>query len=415
MSSSAADPVESIIQSFSAELNALTKTWEKWETTFNNNDHSTIQSTPKNKKTRPPIFTSSRPAPYVIKDPPPSAERFSPLRNYVNRSTPTRNHSQKQQNSVVAPPSIRSTKPSIVEPSVAATTLGSVETPAEPPPAPVETPFPASYATPNRFRSTSSTTGAVRIDPRDNTLTKIRQSLDNQETLIKELKEENQMLREQLRNRSKPTEDDFNRERLLFNSVSGSTNLPPHDYQQRNNLNEYRSLKEDLSAARKDTSFRSRRHGNEADLDFQSCPEPSRRSGGATDDDRSEYLYREDFSAAPPSSLHSRRNINESFQTSGRGRINEEPRGRRTSVTSSYRTTPMSTPNRNLKSPPKQIYSIIPEHSNEMMIAEEGFTPGTRFVSKLATLMDMQEGHHAPLSIIMDRHRDQLKAYFDDI
>jgi hypothetical protein len=47
---------------------------------------------------------------------------------------------------------------------------------------------------------------------------------------------------------------------------------------------------------------------------------------------------------------------------------------------------------------------IIPE--------EEGFTPGVRFVAELAALMKMEQGHHAPLSVILDNHWDQLKHHF---
>ena len=50
-------------------------------------------------------------------------------------------------------------------------------------------------------------------------------------------------------------------------------------------------------------------------------------------------------------------------------------------------------------------------------IPEEGFTPGTRFVAELTQLMQMETGHHVPLSIIVDKHWDKLKHYFrtDDV
>jgi hypothetical protein len=47
------------------------------------------------------------------------------------------------------------------------------------------------------------------------------------------------------------------------------------------------------------------------------------------------------------------------------------------------------------------------------MIPEEGFTPGTRLVAELAMLTKMEKGHHAPLSLILDKHWDQLKHHFD--
>ena len=37
------------------------------------------------------------------------------------------------------------------------------------------------------------------------------------------------------------------------------------------------------------------------------------------------------------------------------------------------------------------------------------FSPGTQFVAELATLMKLEPGHSAPLSVLLDKHWDQLK------
>jgi hypothetical protein len=65
----------------------------------------------------------------------------------------------------------------------------------------------------------------------------------------------------------------------------------------------------------------------------------------------------------------------------------------------------MSAPVRNIPSPPKRIRTTTTTVSipKEQMLA--GFTPATRFV---ATSMKMETGHHDPLSVILDRHWDEL-------
>ncbi|KAG7349476.1 hypothetical protein IV203_012073 [Nitzschia inconspicua] len=42
---------------------------------------------------------------------------------------------------------------------------------------------------------------------------------------------------------------------------------------------------------------------------------------------------------------------------------------------------------------------------------DQEFTPGTKFVAELARLMRMENGHHAPLSVILDKHWDRLKHH----
>jgi hypothetical protein len=297
------EDVESVIKSFHEEIDSLTKTWEDWETNLTQNNKVMGDSTPPKRSPTYATYSTASKAPYSVKDPPPSAERFSPLRNYVNRSTPARREGD---TSSKAPYS---------------STFQS-----EPPPAPVETPFPASYATPNRHRRRAP---VERMDPQDDTLVKLRQAMDNQENFIQRLQEDNELLREQLTNQSRLGSE---RERLFVS-------------------------------------------------ERDSVPQEQNTSS------RQEFAHHDS---------HHRRYA--------------EPNGRHrpSSTTSTYRTTPMSTPVRNVPSPPQRIHTTtattsIPE---EQMLA--GFTPGTRFVAKLAALMKMETGHHAPLSVILDRHWDEL-------
>jgi hypothetical protein len=44
---------------------------------------------------------------------------------------------------------------------------------------------------------------------------------------------------------------------------------------------------------------------------------------------------------------------------------------------------------------------------------DDAFSPGTKFVVELARLMKLEEGHSAPLSLIWDKHWDQLQGYFE--
>jgi hypothetical protein len=36
------------------------------------------------------------------------------------------------------------------------------------------------------------------------------------------------------------------------------------------------------------------------------------------------------------------------------------------------------------------------------------FSPGTKFVAELSNVMKLEEGIHAPLSVIMDKHWDRI-------
>lgn len=105
--------------------------------------------------------------------------------------------------------------------------------------------------------------------------------------------------------------------------------------------------------------------------------------------------------------------------------IREEPDGRHEPsvaslghVPSPYRTQQtsssyISTPNRRRDDagdrPPRHIRTF--EDNQERIAA---FTPGTQFVAELATLMKIENSHAAPLSVIIDRHWDQLKHHFEN-
>jgi hypothetical protein len=94
--------------------------------------------------------------------------------------------------------------------------------------------------------------------------------------------------------------------------------------------------------------------------------------------------------------------------------IREEPDGRRNpsadslgQIPSPYRTQTsyLTTPSRPRDRPPRHIQTV---HHDTM----DGFTPGTLFVAELATLMKIENAHYAPLSVIIDKHWDQLKHHF---
>jgi hypothetical protein len=42
------------------------------------------------------------------------------------------------------------------------------------------------------------------------------------------------------------------------------------------------------------------------------------------------------------------------------------------------------------------------------------FSPGTKFVAELAQVMDIEVGHYAPLSFILDQHWDKLAPYYKE-
>jgi hypothetical protein len=321
MSRSTSPPVENVITSFNEELDNFTKSFDEMASSIKKS-----AATPSYSRT--PIYhfsTAKKTTPSRLRDPPPSADRHTPLRNYAN-STPSRQR-------VSSSPSY---------------------TPAEP--APVNTPpfIQSPMPTPNPRRQDQSTRRQAQpppveldlnVAPNDweEALNKMRQTLQDQEKRIQELEQENQVLRAQLQDDSNYYHEQPQPERLY---------------------------REDAIPERS----------------------PWREHQG----------HRED-----PDGGTSRYSVAES-----RGR--EEPNGRRpASTASSYHTTPICTSMRSIRSPPSRIRT-----TNSQMIHEhehEGFTPGTRFVAELSKLMSMGKGHHVPLSFILDKHWDQLKAHFGDL
>lgn len=107
--------------------------------------------------------------------------------------------------------------------------------------------------------------------------------------------------------------------------------------------------------------------------------------------------------------------------------LREEPEGRHRPTVSSpspYQTAQtsfFSTPSRpeplverttrtaTAAGPPRHIHTLT-EAIEEY---KDGFTPGTRFVAQLATLMKLEQAHCVPLSVIIDKHWDKLKHHMD--
>ena len=74
--------------------------------------------------------------------------------------------------------------------------MGQASSTPEPPPAPVETPLPSQYATPNRERRERPP--RTPRDPQDDILGKLKAALDAQERKVQSLEQENQKLKQQL-------------------------------------------------------------------------------------------------------------------------------------------------------------------------------------------------------------------------
>eukprot|EP00980_Cylindrotheca_fusiformis_P015862 scaffold4637_cov128-Cylindrotheca_fusiformis.AAC.33 len=454
--------VERVIRSFEKELDALTKSWEELEASMPQKNLGR-EDTPTKLPPSYTTFSTASKAPYSVKDPPPSAERYSPLRNYVNRSTPAR---KKEASSSKA--------------SYQSSTFQS-----EPPPAPVETPYPSSYATPNRYRRQAPTPAQRRMDPKDDdVLLKLRQALDKQERLIQTLHEENQSLRDQLSTHSRlgsqretlfPASDgeqdpdpidvrytntssrqDFQHGSQSRQSepmggsqsrqsepMGGRPQYPepidthyastgrsqdvqhdnpsgqsepmgaPHNASTRNQQ-DFRAE----SRPRRSKPIDARYAGSTSEQDFQ--PESRNRRSEPVDARYNSTSSQEDFQpesrprrSEPIDTRYAHTSTSEDFQGDRQSRRYVEPNGRRPSSSSAYRTSPMSTPVRDIPSPPRRIQTTtIPEDSVYASFPKdyemEEFSRGTRFVAKLAMLMRVEIGQHAPLSVIIDRHWDEL-------
>ena len=345
MSRAFSPPIERVIHSFNAELDQLTKSFDD------------LLSQQQENKTTPHYYSTAKKETVRIQDPP----LFSPLRNYVNDSTPAR----------------RKQTPYAKTPSYTYTPAA-----AEPPPAPVETPL-----IPNPTTTTRKTTSSIPrhsepfvVEPQnlyynnnhsnnnnnhdwEEALNQMRQTLSDQETAIRNLERENEMLRQQLLLRGQTT--------------TTTTTTTPSDYPTRETTKNH--------------------------------PTTTRMSSSPYHH-RSQAYHREDFSA------YQQEHTTNAHQEEERGR--GEPNGRQPPASTSsttYRTTPMSTPVR-IRSPPRRIHTTAASLSQQRMmrLPEEGFTPGTRFVADLSRLMKMEKGHHAPLSMILDKHWGQLKHHLEE-
>eukprot|EP00934_Nitzschia_sp_Nitz4_P007604 Nitzschia sp. Nitz4//scaffold76_size158648//125853//127004//NITZ4_002564-RA/size158648-processed-gene-0.271-mRNA-1//-1//CDS//3329557899//7594//frame0 len=94
----------------------------------------------------------------------------------------------------------------------------------------------------------------------------------------------------------------------------------------------------------------------------------------------------------------------------------EEPAGRRSASYPSRPDSFMSPPPTNPVYPSSDSRRRTPRTTPSLaeIIEEEreAFSPGTRFVAQLAALMKVEEGHHVPLSYILDKHWDKLRHHF---
>jgi hypothetical protein len=78
------------------------------------------------------------------------------------------------------------------------------------------------------------------------------------------------------------------------------------------------------------------------------------------------------------------------------------------SANRTFRSTQLSTPPRDDDDVvPSRRFDVIPEDNDD-------FTPGTKFVAELARLMKIENGHHAPLSVVLDKHWHKLKHHMRD-
>jgi hypothetical protein len=81
-----------------------------------------------------------------------------------------------------------------------------------------------------------------------------------------------------------------------------------------------------------------------------------------------------------------------------------------------FRSTQLSTPPRESDYLEDIIdgYDVAGRRVDVILEDDQEFTPGTKFVAELARLMRMENGHHAPLSVMLDKHWDRLKYHMRD-
>jgi hypothetical protein len=360
-------PIDNVINSFNEELDNLTKSLDDVLSTryrsspdensmlHNNNNNSPYYS----------FSTAKKPPPLQhVLDPPPSTDKISPLQSSMESSTPAQSRTGRYASSSTARPPMTMT----------ATPARSASTRAEPPPAPVETPaynlFPSSTANKRAGREihredTSRehfasrrdekiNTGRSREDKPDNSwqdaLEKMRVTLAQQDQRIRELERENEDLHQALQ----------------------SSRAPPQ------------SRKEPQSYRSEPRPYRTGASGphREDPNSYREDPSPYRQQEPA----RTYPREQEPPSIQPPS-------IQRPYR--------EEPMGRTPmSASSTFRTSP-----RTPGGPPNRIDLLSSQ-------AGDPFSPGTKFVVELARLLKMDKGHHAPLSVILDKHWDELQYHF---
>jgi hypothetical protein len=313
--------------------------------------------------------------------------------------------------------------------------LRPLPTPAEKPPDPVQTPnFPRfeTSATPargHRNDDTSSwmertlderqlTKGADDIDSSwRGTLEKMRQTLSHQEERIRGLERENEDLRQQLNEQTQAhLQDEKHRTHPPFGEEASTTlrsyrEEPEYNRGIRDDASVNHGSRTDPQLYREDQSvlgdvaptptYRRYREQSTTQRDLSS-DQPSQNRGYRTEprvysrDDPSLDLAGEEERPTPqPRTSHRQEPV---------GRIQSAA----SAASSPYRS--YQSPAR-IRSPPRRI------HNNNMSVAtttvgESVFSPGTCFVGELARLMKMEQGHHAPLSVILDRHWDQLRNHF---
>jgi hypothetical protein len=343
-------PIENVINSFNQELDHLTKSLDDVLSTR-------YRSSPDENRQYSSFSTAQKPPPLKhVLDPPPSLDKVSPLHSGLE-STPARSRTSRYASSSTARPPMSTTP--------ARSVTRSASTRAEPPPPPVETP---AY---NLFPSSSTNYRRCRESRREDT------SRDNFES-----------------RRDEKMNTGLNREDKLDNSRQDAlekmrVTLAQQDQRILELERENKDLRHELQSSRAPPqSYRSEPRPYRADASSS----PYREDPRSYKEEPSPYRQEE------PARMYPREQELPSIQP-----YREEPMGRTPMTASStFRTsphTPLGPPNRNsinlLSSP-----------------ADDPFSPGTKFVAELARLLTMEEGHHAPLSVILDKHWDQLQYHF---
>jgi hypothetical protein len=349
-------PIEHMISSFNQELDHLTKSLDDALSTCyrsSPNESSMLH----NNRPYSSVSTAQKPTPLKhVLDPPPSLGKVSPLYSGMD-STPARSRTSRQASSSTA------------RPPMSTTPARSARTRAEPPPAPVETPaynlFPSSTTNNRRGREshredTSRDNFASRRDENMKTGLAREEKLDNSwqdalENMRATLAQQDQRIRE------------LERDNKDLRHELQSSRAPPQ-------------------SRKEPQSYRSEPRPYQAD-----ASSPYREDPRSYREDPSPYRQEE------PARMYPREQEPPSIQRPYR----EEPMGRTPmSASSTFRTSP-HTP----RGPPNRIDLLSSP-------AGDPFSPGTKFVAELARLLKMEDGHHAPLSLILDKHWDQLQYHF---